>query len=157
MPSSGGSKWTSSPRASCANQVIPSVASAPSIRAQSCSRWYLSSAGYDSVAATGARLPVVDRLPDDACSAVAPADVDRELGAGLGEPSGDVPHPDPAVEHRRVRARRDLAASGDRHTLARDRPLFHHERHELPLGAGLLDPAQLVDACELLLERTDPT
>src|SRR6266516_292063 len=33
-PCSGGSKWTSSPSASCANQVIPKVASSPSIRAQ---------------------------------------------------------------------------------------------------------------------------
>ena len=38
-PTSGGSKWTSSPSESWANQVIPSVASSPSIRAQSCSAW----------------------------------------------------------------------------------------------------------------------
>src|SRR5688500_19433749 len=33
-PSDGGSKWTSSPSASWANQVIPSVASAPSMRSE---------------------------------------------------------------------------------------------------------------------------
>ena len=33
----GGSKWTRSPSESCANQVIPRVASSPSILAQSCS------------------------------------------------------------------------------------------------------------------------
>jgi hypothetical protein len=44
-PSVGGSKCTSSPSESCAYQVIPSTASSPSIRAQSCSRWYLSSSG----------------------------------------------------------------------------------------------------------------
>ena len=38
-PTAGGSKWTSSPSASCAYQVMPSTASSPSIRAQSCSRW----------------------------------------------------------------------------------------------------------------------
>src|SRR5918996_4666497 len=44
-PISGGSKWTSSPSESCANHVIPSVASSPSMRAQSCSGWYLRSSG----------------------------------------------------------------------------------------------------------------
>ena len=44
-PSSGGSKWTSSPSASCANHVIPRTASSPSTRAQSCSRWYFSPSG----------------------------------------------------------------------------------------------------------------
>src|SRR3954447_12173352 len=51
-PSAGGSKCTSSPSASPANQVTPSTASSPSIRAQSCSLWYLRSSGYDSAAAT---------------------------------------------------------------------------------------------------------
>src|SRR5205823_14558046 len=44
-PWSGGSKWTSSPSESCAYQVMPSVASSPSTRAQSCSGWYRSSSG----------------------------------------------------------------------------------------------------------------
>ena len=44
-PSSGGSKWTSSPRASAANHVMPSTASSPSTRAQSCSSWYFRSDG----------------------------------------------------------------------------------------------------------------
>ena len=44
-PSCGGSKWTSSPSASCANHVIPSTASSPSMRAQSCSLWYFRSSG----------------------------------------------------------------------------------------------------------------
>ncbi len=35
VPTSGGSKKTTSPRASCAYQVMPNVASSPSIRAQS--------------------------------------------------------------------------------------------------------------------------
>src|SRR5581483_11535444 len=50
-PTSGGSKCTSSPSASAANHVTPSTASSPSIRAQSCSSWYLRSSGYDSTAA----------------------------------------------------------------------------------------------------------
>ncbi len=44
-PTSGASKWTSSPSESCAYQVIPSVASSPSTRAQSCSGWYPSPSG----------------------------------------------------------------------------------------------------------------
>ena len=44
-PTAGASKWTSSPSASWAHQVIPSTASSPSIRAQSCSGWYLRSSG----------------------------------------------------------------------------------------------------------------
>ena len=44
-PTSGGSKWTSSPSESAANHVIPSTASSPSMRAQSCSRWYFRSSG----------------------------------------------------------------------------------------------------------------
>ena len=45
LPSLGASKWTSSPSASCANQVTPHVASSPSMRAQSCSRWYFNPSG----------------------------------------------------------------------------------------------------------------
>src|SRR5439155_2870187 len=44
-PSLGGSKWTRSPSASCANQVMPNTASSPSRRAQSCSAWYRRSSG----------------------------------------------------------------------------------------------------------------
>src|SRR5215218_3785663 len=44
-PTSGGSKYTTSPSWSCAYQVIPSVAMSPSMRAQSCSAWYLRSSG----------------------------------------------------------------------------------------------------------------
>ena len=50
--------------------------------------------------------------------------------------------PMPCVEHRRVRAGGDLAALEDRHALARDRALLHHERDEPLLGALLLDLAQ---------------
>src|SRR5918998_844920 len=45
LPTSGGSTNTTSPSWSCAYQVIPKVASSPSIRAQSCSGWYLRSSG----------------------------------------------------------------------------------------------------------------
>ena len=38
-PTAGGSKKTTSPSWSCANHVIPNVASSPSTRAQSCSGW----------------------------------------------------------------------------------------------------------------------
>src|SRR5918912_2006190 len=78
-PASGGSKWTSSPSESCANQVMPSVASSPSMRAQSCSRWYLSSSGYVSAAAIRALLALVDRLFRNARAACTAADVNRQL------------------------------------------------------------------------------
>src|SRR5439155_16735184 len=58
-PGAGASKCTSSPSASCANQVTPSSASSPSTLAQSCSRWYFRSSGYDSAAANSP-LPLVD-------------------------------------------------------------------------------------------------
>ena len=45
LPTSGGSTNTTSPSWSCAYQVIPNVATSPSIRAQSCSGWYLTSSG----------------------------------------------------------------------------------------------------------------
>jgi len=38
-PTSGGSKNTISPSESWAYQVIPNVATSPSMRAQSCSEW----------------------------------------------------------------------------------------------------------------------
>src|SRR3954471_19315797 len=50
LPTSGGSKKTTSPSWSCANQVMPKVASSPSMRAQSWSGWYFRSSGYDSSA-----------------------------------------------------------------------------------------------------------
>src|SRR6185503_219615 len=45
LPTSGGSTNTTSPSWSCAYQVIPNVATSPSMRAQSCSGWYLRSSG----------------------------------------------------------------------------------------------------------------
>ena len=44
-PTSGASNRTSSPSESCAYHVMPSTASSPSIRAQSCSGWYRRSTG----------------------------------------------------------------------------------------------------------------
>src|SRR2546428_2555765 len=117
-PSVGGSKCTSSPSASWANQVIPSTASSPSTRAQSWSLWYFRSSGYDSAAAKSA-LPLVDRFLDDPrLSRLAPH-VDRQLGAGGRLSGGHVAHPDPDVEHRRVPARGHLAAPPHRHALSR--------------------------------------
>src|SRR5213075_2431972 len=89
-PTSGASKWTSSPSASVANHVMPSTASSPSIRAQSCSSWYFRSSGYDSTAANSV-LPLVDRsLHDPGCARLA-AHVDRELGSGRRLRGRDVP------------------------------------------------------------------
>src|SRR5215213_8603460 len=45
LPTSGGSKYTTSPSWSCAYHVMPKVATSPSMRAQSCSSWYFSSDG----------------------------------------------------------------------------------------------------------------
>src|SRR3712207_1335912 len=56
FPSSGGSKNTTSPSWSWAYQVIPRVATSPSILAQSCSGWYLRSDGYEA-SATAMRSP----------------------------------------------------------------------------------------------------
>ena len=39
VPTSGGSKKTTSPSASCAYHVMPKVPSSPSMRTQSCSGW----------------------------------------------------------------------------------------------------------------------
>ena len=77
--------------------------------------------------------------------------------AGARRVGRDVAHADPLVEHRRVRAGRHLATAGDRHALARDRLLLHHEGDELPLRPGLLDLAQPVGAGEVLAERARPT
>ena len=38
-PTAGGRNTTTSPSESCAYQVMPNVASSPSMRAQSCSGW----------------------------------------------------------------------------------------------------------------------
>src|SRR5262245_62796741 len=51
---------------------------------------------------------------------------------------------------------RDLAALCDLHPLARDPRLLHDEGNELPGRALGLDPAQLLHARELGVERTDP-
>ena len=45
LPTSGGSKKTTSPRASWANHVMPNTAVPPSRRTQSCSAWYRRSSG----------------------------------------------------------------------------------------------------------------
>ena len=50
----------------------------------------------------------------------------------------------------------DLAALGDRHPLAGDPRVLHDERGELARGPFGLDPAQLVGAGEVLVERADP-
>ena len=55
-----------------------------------------------------------------------------------------------------MRARGDLAALDDRHALPRDGPLLHHEGDEPALGPFVLDPAQLLDAGEVLVERAHP-
>src|SRR5438128_3388522 len=164
-PCVGASKCTSSPSASWANQVTPSTASSPSMRAQSCSRWYLRVSGYDSAAANSV-LPLcvrplyirrpVDRFLHDLGSARLPPHVDRQGRLGCGLRGRDVPHADADVEHRRMGARGHLAPALDRHALARDRLLLHHERHELRRGPLLLDAAQLFGAAELLAERTGP-
>ena len=76
--------------------------------------------------------------------------------SGAADAIGHVPHPDAHVEHRRVRARRDLAASLDGHPLARHGALLHHERDELARRAFLLDSAERLHSGELRLERTRP-
>ena len=55
-----------------------------------------------------------------------------------------------------MRAGRDLAAALDRHAVARDRLVLHHERDEPALGTVLLHAAEDVDALELLVERARP-
>src|SRR6266446_3354382 len=154
-PALGGSKWTSSPSASAANHVMPTTASSPSIRAQSCASWYFRSSGYDSAAANSA-LPLVDRSLHDLRGARLSAHVDRQLRPECGLHRRHVPHPDADVEARRVRSGGDLAAALDRHALARDRALRHHERHELARRPLLLHAADDVDAGELLAERARP-
>src|SRR5437762_336361 len=133
---------------------MPSVASSPSTRAQSCSAWYLRSSGYDSAA--NSALLLVDGFGDDERSAVAAAHVDRKLGPDLRQGGRHVAHADSDLEHRRVRAGGHDTAAVDRHPLARDRLLAHHERDELPLRALRLDAAQLVRAGEVRVERARP-
>src|SRR5579862_5845186 len=156
-PSGGGSKWTSSPSASCAYHVTPSTASSPSMRAQSCSGWYRRSSGYDSVAATSRTLLLVDGLLDDLRAPRLPADVDHQLGSGFAPLGRDVAEADADVEHRRERTARDLSAAFDRHPLPWDRLLGHDERDEPSLRPVLLDRAQALDAAELRVERARPT
>ena len=80
-----------------------------------------------------------------------------ELRARLRGSSRHVAHADALVEHRRVRAGRDLAAAPrSAMPCARNRLLLHHERDELPLRSRLLDPAELLDAGEVLVERARP-
>src|SRR5207302_3676379 len=146
---------------------MPRTASSSSMRAQSCSRWYFSSPGYDSVAAMSRglvgwidRLLVVgwiDRLLDDSRAPGPSAHVDRQLCAGLRVRRRDVTHPHTAVEHRGMRAGGDLTATVDRHPRAGNRSLLHDEGSELSIGPALLDLAQRVRARELLVERATPS
>src|SRR5437588_705345 len=136
-----------SPAASCATHVRPRTASSSSMRAQSCSRWYFSSPGYDSVAAMSRGLVGwIDRLLDDSRAPGPSAHVDRQLCAGLRVRRRDVTHPHTAVEHRGMRAGGDLTATVDRHPRAGNRSLLHDEGSELSIGPALLDLAQRVRA-----------
>src|SRR3712207_3340522 len=111
-PTSGGSKKTTSPRASWANQVMPSVAVSPSTRAQSCSGWYSRSSGYVP-SAIALLVWSVQRAALDARVAQLAADVDLDRGAGLGAVGGHVGHADADAEARGQRAAGHLAAVGD--------------------------------------------
>src|SRR4051794_18724073 len=115
-PTSGGSKNTTSPSCSCAYQVMPIVAMSPSIRAQSCSAWYLRSDGYEASAKV--LLLAVEGLLADLGGPGLAANVDLEGGAGLGLVRRQVGHADPDVEARAERAGRDHAAAGDGVALA---------------------------------------
>src|SRR5438094_1315912 len=55
-----------------------------------------------------------------------------------------------------MRSGRDVAAALDRHPLARDRLLLHHEGNELSGGALRLDLTELLRTRELLVECTTP-
>src|SRR5712691_7621889 len=101
-------------------------------------------------------LSLVDRFRDDPGAARPAADVDRQRLTRLGQLRGHIAHADSLVEHRRMRSGSDLAALENRHPLSRNRLLLHDERDELPLWALLLDPAQLLDARELLVDCADP-
>src|SRR5207237_8627553 len=101
-------------------------------------------------------LPPVDRLLDDARAARAAADVDHQLGSGLRLRGGDVSHADPDLQRRRMRARRHLATTSDRHALPRDRLLLHHEGDETPLRPLGPDAPEDVYALEFLVQRTRP-
>src|SRR5947207_2237441 len=136
---------------------MPRTAWSPSMRAQSCSRWYFSSPGYDSVAAMSRALAGrVERLLDNSCTPRPAAHVDRQLRAGLCVGRRDVTHPDTPVEHRGVRAGGDLTATIDRHPGTGNRSLLHHERRELSIRPALLDLAQRFRAGEILVERATP-
>src|SRR5262249_58971545 len=136
---------------------MPSTASSPSMRAQSCSLWYLRSSGYVSVTAKlGTLLSLVDRAFDDSPTARPAADVDRDLHVRRCSLRREVRKPDAAVEHRRVRSGCDLAATIDGHPVSRHGLLLHHERNELARRAARLDLAELVRTGELLVERAGP-
>src|SRR5216684_1549453 len=132
-PASGGSKWTSSPSASAANHVMPSTASSPSTRAQSCSAWYLRSSGYDSTAANSA-LPLVDRSLDDACLAQLAADVDRGPRVRRSVRRRHVAHADADVEQRRLEAQRVACTEAARHDAAGE--------HRVPERDGVVGHAE---------------
>ena len=101
-------------------------------------------------------LSFVDRFRRHFAAPLPAAHVDRQLGAGRAHPRRHVPEADAGVEHRRERARGDLAAALDRHPLTRDRLLGHPEGDELALRAARLDLAQRPGADEVGVERADP-
>src|SRR4051812_9321105 len=125
------------------------------MRAQSCSGWYWRSSGYDSLAATSGLLLVEGLLGNFRAARLA-AYVDHELRAGLARGGRHVAHADAEVEHRRERAGGHLAAALDTHALSRDRLLGHPKRHELLLGAVLLDLAEPLGPGEAGVESARP-
>src|SRR3954451_10883075 len=96
FPTAGGSKNTTSPSWSCAYQVMPSVAVSPSMRAQSCSEWYLGSSG--SLASATPVLLAVERLAALLGGPRPAAHVDLDRGTGLGLLDGHVGHADAGVQ-----------------------------------------------------------
>src|SRR5581483_6207979 len=154
-PTCGGSKCTSSPSESAAYQVIPSTASSPSIRAQSCSALYSSSSGYDSLAGTSL-LSLVDRLRHHLRAPRSPAKVHRQLRPGCARLRRNVAETDADAEHRREGPGGHLAPALERHALPWDARVGHRERDQALLGAVLLHVAQRVRADEVGVERADP-
>src|SRR4029079_6116814 len=112
------SKNTTSPSCSCAYQVMPMVAMSPSMRAQSCSGWYVRSDGYEASAKV--LLLAVEGLLADLGAPGLAAHVDLEGGSGRRLPGRQVGHADALVQARAPRAGGDHAAAGDRVALAGD-------------------------------------
>src|SRR5262249_35091982 len=101
-------------------------------------------------------LAAVDRLLGNARGARASTDVDRDRRAGRRPIGSHLAEGDTTLEHGRMRAGRHLAALPAGHAVARDGPLFHHERGQPAFGAPLLDRTKLPHSCEVLVERTYP-